>query len=697
MDEQKVYDLVEYVKACGNQSFSEKGFNTADGLVLAELSYIDWSSLNIPYPGDGTMTLAEAISNLPSEVMAGAEDWFYQLLQAIIKSERFGSMVVSNFYETRESIDQVDTHTELEQFAAITFTYTDENGEPCNYVSFRGTDNTMHGWCEDFNMAYDPMTEAQRRSMEYLRNIAEHLEGGIRLGGHSKGGNNAMYAFLFSDEAIRDRIIKIYIYDAPGFIRDEISFVDDAGNRHPAGDQVWQRMIELLQGSAICPYDSVIGQLLNEMEFLFVDTDGVILLDHDAFLWHMDPNTGEFIPREQSRLSKYINELTDEWIGKLPVEYREAFMKTIWHWLYSLNVDKFGDLGGQIGNNLKESAVSFMNYLSSLPQEEHELFTKALSMLILLALDNCLEEVLPGYETVRRKVDRVLQERNITTAEQLWLYLKADPLNNTMELLQSILDDWDTVKALASCTAAVMVVTKILSAALFLLKLAASFVIGHLAPIAAIIAAVVVVSMAIDYIREHWDELVAFVNMVVDVAREKLAEFVAGMKLAITAGAHIVITQLVATATKITEEVIEIGSAVVSVVQELGRVVSGVIAQSIAISNPLLYTLCRVVAGITQSMVTIDMALLQDAVDDMDALATRVQNMDTRLDRLYRQLCISNIQQGEGIFTSLANLYNLSSADILVDQGNWIRRKANDLSSLFDGYRNAEHWALNEI
>lgn len=695
MEEQAVSDLIAYIKAHGDDSFSDLPFSSVDGLILAELSYIDWDGMGIDFPGDGTLTLAEAIAKLdPDYLVNELRPNRYELLKALLETERYGKMKISHYFAETTTAEEASSFEDLEQFAAVVLTYVDEDGDVRHYISFRGTDNTLEGWCEDFNMAYDSMTEAQKRAVEYLNNIADHLDGDFQLGGHSKGGNNAMYAYLFCDESIRERIMKIFIYDSPGFIYD--LFYEDENGRRTVDPDIYKRMVELLKGSAICPYDSVIGQLLKEVDFIFVATTGPIFLDHEGFLWRVDPETGEFITQEQSALSKYLNELLDEWIMTLPVEYRETFMKAVWSWIYTLGEDSFDDVLDHIGEEWKEAIPSLISYIYGLPEEERKVFLESLGTLILLAMDNALEEGLPGYETIRQKIDQEFQERNIRTVDDLWRYLQAAPIENTMDLLQSIIMDWDTLVALVQASATVAVVVTIIKAVISLVQLAVGFVASNLPVIAAILAAVVVLSMAIDYIRQHWDELMGYVNMAAEFVQKKLEEFYAAMRLVITTGVHAAIAALVYQAKEIAEGFYAVGEAVVNVLEEMGRLASAAIAQALAISNPLLYTLLRTVTGLAQSAVTIDMIRLQNAVDAMDALATRIANMDTRLDTLYRQLCISNIQQGEGIFTSLANLYNLASADINVDQGNKIRRKANNLSSLFSGYREVESWALTQ-
>lgn len=695
MEEQAASDLIAYIREHGDESFAEMPFGSVDGLILAELGYIDWGTLGIDFPGDGSLTLREAISLLDADYLANVlRPNRYKLLMELLHTERYGDMIISNYFEATTTAEEVSSFKELEQFAAVVITYVDEDGDVRHYISFRGTDNTLEGWCEDFNMAYDSMTEAQRRAVEYLNSLADRLEGVIQLGGHSKGGNNAMYAYLFCDESIRERIMKIFIYDSPGFIYD--LFYEDENGRRTVDPDIYARMVELLKGTAVCPYDSVIGQLLKEVDFVFVDTTGPIFLDHEGFLWRVDPVTGEFITREQSALSKYLNELLDEWIMSLPVEYRETFMKAVWSWIYSLGVGSFDEVLEHIGQEWKEAVPSLINYIYNLPEEERKVFLEALGTLLLLALDNALEEGLPGYETIRSKIQQEFDARGIQTMDDLWRYLQAAPVENTLDILQSILMDWDTLVALTQAAATVTVVVTLIKAVISVVQLAVGFVLANLPAIAAILAAVVVCSMAIDYVCRHWEELVGLVNMAVEFAQRKLEEFCTAMRLAITTGIHAAIAALVYQAKEIAEGFYAAAESVINVVEELGQLASAAISQILAIANPLLYTILRTVTGIVQSVVTIDMVRLQNAVDAMDNLATRIANIDARLDTLYRKLCVSNIQQSEGVFTSLANLYNLASADINVDQGGRIRRKANNLSDLFAGYREAESWALTQ-
>ena len=689
-------DLALYVEKQKNKQFSDKPFNSTDGLVLAELGYIRWDEIGIDYPSDCSLTLREAISKLDSNYRQSLSEDFQDLLTALEKSERFGNMVISNYFVQKTTKADVKSLEDLEQFSAVTFTYKDENGILQNYISYRGTDGTLEGWCEDFNMAYDTMTEAQKRSVWYLNYIAGKLDGDIRVGGHSKGGNDAMYAFLFCDEIVRKRIVKIHSYDGPG-MTEGICYVDDNGNIIRLDLIVYQQMLELLKGSAICPYDSIIGQLLNENDFIFVNTDKAILLDHDAFSWKIYPDTGEFEIREQSSFSKYIDEVLDDWMLSLPESDRKTFMTAVWGWIYSTGVDDFDGLGQYFKEDVKSAISSLVSYINALPVDQKKSFIGSLSFLGVCFIDDFLEDKLQGYETIKNKIVLELAERNIYTPEDLLKHLKADPIGNTVDFLQSLVSDWDTLVAFAEAAITVTIGTMFMKVVIILLQSALSLVVANLPIVAAVLAAIVVFVIAINFIKEHWDEFINFLNEFKEYLQEKISEFVEAMRVTINAGANIVITSLVYQAEKVVEMYGNMQDATVDVLQKIGHYTAKNIQNALRISNPLLYCAIRTVTGCTQSSVTIDMVRLQNAVDKMDRLATRVGNIDNRLNSLYGKLCINNIEQGEGVFTSIVNMYHLSRADINVDEGNRIRRKANAINSLFNGYKDAERWAISQI
>lgn len=693
---QKKSDLVQYVEQQKNKSFAEKDFNTTDGLVLAELSYINWEKLGIDYPADGSMTLKDVIGKMPEKIRSELDENTRELLTAVADSERFGNMLISNYCEAHKEKQEDVSYEDLKQFAAVTFTYTDGEGNIQNYIAYRGTDGTLEGWCEDFNMAYDTMTEAQRCSVEYLNEIASKLEGGIRVGGHSKGGNNAVYAFLFCDEQVRSRIQKIYSYDGPG-MTEGICYIDADGNTVPLDPEIYQQMLELLKGSAVCPYDSVIGQLLNENDFVFVNTDEKILADHNAYTWKIDPETGEFERREQSDFSKYLNDVLDDWVFGLPMEYRKTFLNIVWDWIYSQDAANFDAILTKLKENPFAVIEDIASFVKACPEVEQKQFEVCFVILLLCTADNYLEIQISGYEIIKEKIKAELTEREIFTPEDLWLCLKENPMANSMDFLQSLLSDWDTLKAMTMAVTDIAFDTFISQIVQAAMKGALNFVMANIAEIAMLAAVIIVCVIAVRFIKEHWDEIVDLAEKISDYLQEKISEFAEAMKLVIIEESKKMLSEIVYQVERFADLYEDTKDIVIQTVHLWAECTARNIQNVVRIYGGISFALIRTAVGCTQPPVTIDMVRLQAAVDQMSRLANRVGNIDGRLNTLYSKLCVNNIEQGEGVMTSLVNLYHITRADINVDEGNRIRRKANAISSLYQGYYDAERQILAKI
>ena len=187
-------------------SLEKVEFNEIDNLILARLSY---------FPLDGSVkendeiTVKEAYLKMKEQGTTGrilqAED--IDLFPKLANSERFGNLKLTGF------VNKIDPEAE-KQFSAVTILFPDNT----IYVAYRGTDNTIVGWKEDFNMSFSDLVASQTESVKYLEKIAnKYPEKKILVGGHSKGGNLAIYASVFCKPEIQDRIIEVYNNDGPGF------------------------------------------------------------------------------------------------------------------------------------------------------------------------------------------------------------------------------------------------------------------------------------------------------------------------------------------------------------------------------------------------------------------------------------------------------------------------------------------------
>ena len=208
-------NIEDYLAQYADIPFSESPFNEADSLVLCELIYTDLRGL---VPPGGSIGLRELrnkfFRNHSREELKKQTSYFARaplMMDIMVPGARFGGMKVCNY------VSILDDSAEV-QMTAMTFML----GDGTAYVCYSGTDRSISGWKEDFKFSYMKETEGQKLAAKYLTDAAGLTDRPLRVGGHSKGGNFAVYASSFAGSSIQDRITKVYTFDGPGF-RDEIT------------------------------------------------------------------------------------------------------------------------------------------------------------------------------------------------------------------------------------------------------------------------------------------------------------------------------------------------------------------------------------------------------------------------------------------------------------------------------------------
>ena len=188
-------NLLDYLDWRGDLTLDQAPFNEVDNLILAELSFVDFRDI-VPSPGGGkSVELRQAADAFFARFPEGEKidmgvlvpNAIPEMLERMAESRRFGGMML-NCFTNRLDVGKG------EQFAALAV----ETGDGLVYLSFRGTDDTLAGWREDFEMACMPEVPAQKKALEYTETVArQYPRRKLRLGGHSKGGNLAVYAGVF--------------------------------------------------------------------------------------------------------------------------------------------------------------------------------------------------------------------------------------------------------------------------------------------------------------------------------------------------------------------------------------------------------------------------------------------------------------------------------------------------------------------
>lgn len=383
------YNLYDYVKD-NNLTFNQQGFNEIDGAVLTQIANMNLGSSGIDLYSGNQKTFAELwkdmdIDGSPAQTAYNAMSPENQeLIAALGESSRYQNMSVSNFVKDPAKagiggFPSVGKDQYMEQFAAVTISY-EQDGKTYNYVSYRATDGTADGWSEDLAMLYSMNTQAQSDSAAYMNIVAGMKDGYITGGGHSKGGGDFEYAYLFCDKEVRDRIVKGYVYDSPGLSEEVL-----------AQTQYYEDYKRITDGSFICPQDSIIGQVLHEADnATFVHSVESGFNQHDPYTWEIDSSTSTFVSHEQTWLSKLINEVLDEAVTNMTQVDKESFFKFVSYLLYNNGGEGLAGLGdlfiagwknedgsfnwGQLGEILDVLSADWGN----MTQEEKDAFMHSL-------------------------------------------------------------------------------------------------------------------------------------------------------------------------------------------------------------------------------------------------------------------------------------------------------------------------------
>ena len=338
-------DIFDYLKRRGVLSFGEDPFNEVDNLVLAMLSYTDFGGIvEDSFKRISLDTADKKYFEKHSRSEAKKSILHFMraplLMDDMLKGIRFRGTELTKY------VDIISNDKEM-QMSAVTFLLSDGSA----YVAFRGTDTTVAGWKEDFNMSYLPDTEGQLSAVRYLNEVGKEIKGPIRVGGHSKGGNFAVYASAFCDTEIQDRIIAVYTNDGPGF-RDEMMERES-----------YKRILPKVV--SIVPDTSIIGMLLtSNVGHILVKSKYVGLMQHDALTWIIERN--RFKRTKQSALGSFINNSQKEWLSNLDDESREMFVNTLFSFFEATGMTTFDEMI----INRRTSAKKIIATLKNLPKEK---------------------------------------------------------------------------------------------------------------------------------------------------------------------------------------------------------------------------------------------------------------------------------------------------------------------------------------
>lgn len=356
--------IIEYVKT-EMRTFAEHPFHEVDSLVLSQFSYIHLGNLIAPPAGEAVnapLTLqqlyrAECFAHFFADQPDAAKN--RRLLSACAASPRYRDIGIA-YYE--EDFDE----TREKQFCAMTFFVNADTA----YLAFRGTDSTLVGWKEDLNMAFLTPVPSQEAALGYVLAVSKLIRGRLLLGGHSKGGNLAVYAAMMSPSRLQNRIVGIYSHDGPGF-RDNV--FSSAGYLRISG-----RIHKTL------PQSSLVGMLLEHQEdYAIVESSEVGILQHNPYSW---------IVRDSSfvRLTTlttgadYLNRTLSDWLTGLANEQREQFVDALYSVISATDLTSLTELR----DNWQTELSALIENMKTMDEPTRRILHETLRSLMHMAVKN---------------------------------------------------------------------------------------------------------------------------------------------------------------------------------------------------------------------------------------------------------------------------------------------------------------------
>ena len=376
--------ILDYAREYDEISFSAMPLNEVDNVIFSRLSYLDLAD----YKGKTLRETAELFpytpqeeANLRNKINIRTED----LLYLIGETERFSGILISDFEEiTGGSYETA--------FCAVTFKISDN----ISYISYRGTDEQILSFYEDAELAYSFPVKAQLAALSYTNRIFDSQSGSFYLGGHSKGGNLAMFAYIFTKYENKERTLKVYNNDGPGFPKDLVSVLFTPENS--------EKIINL------APDGSIVGRMLEEGgTFTIIRSNAVGIAQHNVFTWITNGDKFEKTERFNI-LSEYLEDTLTQSLDTVSRDDLRKIVESIY------KIAKRGGIKTLDDINKKNSAFLLLAILESAKSD-----------------NNASEEISGIVRTLGKSlvdsldINKLLPELDLKTIKELIEFRKKEP------------------------------------------------------------------------------------------------------------------------------------------------------------------------------------------------------------------------------------------------------------------------------
>lgn len=352
--------LLDYIKRSQFDSIYDYPLNALDLLALTELSYLPFADLVTSSFG---VEKGIRIDHLAKQFAQLYSDGFpplsmitknrLSLLTLMAESKRF-KYFKAFAYADDYSLDQ------QKQFAAISFSIH----RNLTVTSFRGTDDSLIGWKEDFHMTYLAEIPAQKAACHYLTLLMTTVNGDFYVTGHSKGGNLALYSSSFLSPDLQKRLINIFAYDAPGLHQSVIQ------------SQGYLNILDKIK--SIIPQNSIVGLMLQPPpNAQIVQSKTIGLLQHISFSWEIEDNDFKLASGLTDN-SLQTDQTLKTWTDSLTDQELKDFFDLFFGIFIQAGIYRFSDLTVHTPHKIKQIVRNRRN----LQAKEQEIINKLISLLI---------------------------------------------------------------------------------------------------------------------------------------------------------------------------------------------------------------------------------------------------------------------------------------------------------------------------
>ncbi len=354
-------NLFSYLNWRGDLLFSKDGWNEVDSLLFAQMSYVRFEDLTgIDWESGLTIScVCKEIRKLYKikeksihfSSSNSLEERSVNVILRMGQSRRFQDLMLTHFVSNFNEVAQ-------EQYASITI-HIDKS---LMVIAYRGTDDSLVGWKEDFNMLFMENVPAQISAKNYAEMIIGTYKKKCVLTGHSKGGNLAVYSAVRVSSNKQKKIMGVYNHDGPGFLDAMVE------------DRQYQKMLPKIV--TIIPESSIVGRLLEHQEdSMIVRSSQSGRMQHDATSWEVQGK--EFVRiSDTSKKSKLWDAAISSWLRAMPREQLQITVDTLFSILTDAELETKTDLNKDF---LKKLPV-MLKAMKELDVETREYLTKTINV-----------------------------------------------------------------------------------------------------------------------------------------------------------------------------------------------------------------------------------------------------------------------------------------------------------------------------